>query len=250
MPELTGEQTVQAADRVLHDVGTVWMVHPDTRNRAAEYGYGKLTPFYFAGRGGVLGDVDAGVVIAAMGWWEPGFVRLMWDRGRTVAGARESADNYAKACGAWADDHLAGFPHADRLSELAQQVVDTAEEAGLPLFAGWRAQPRAEGGVARMLQLVHVLREWRGSAHLVATTAVGLRPLEAILTNEGENQARFLGWRDENLPNCDHLKDRHVQAQEITDRLLAAEYERALSPAERAEFAELAGKLGNYALSS
>jgi hypothetical protein len=243
MPELTGEQTVQAADRLLHDIGTVWMIHDDTRARAEEYGYGKHLPFYFAGRGGVLGDVDAGVVIAAMGWWEPGLVRLMWGRGLAVAGAREGARRYATACAAWAEDHLAGFQPADRLASLAERVVGSAEESGLPLFAGWRAEPRVDGGVGRMLQLVHVLREWRGAVHLVATTAVGLAPLEAILANEGPQQARFLGWRDE-LPNCDHLKDRHVQAQEITDELLAAGYERALTPAERAEFAELVRQLG------
>jgi hypothetical protein len=247
MPDMSGEQTVQAVDRVLHDVGTAWMIHADTGRRAEAFGYGKPRTFYFAGRGGALGDVDAEVVIAAFGWWDPGLVRLMWDRGLAVAGARESARRYAQACGAWAEDHLAGFPHADRLSELAERVVGSVEEAGLPLFAGWRAQPRADGGVARMLQLVHVLREWRGAVHLVATTAVGLRPLEAILTNEGEPQARFLGWRDE-LPNCDHLKDRHVRAQEITDQLIAAEYERALDPAERAEFAALVAKLADTVL--
>jgi hypothetical protein len=247
MSELTGEQTVQAADRVLHDVGTAWMIHDDTRRRGEEYGYGKFQPFYFAGRGGVLGDVEADVVIAAFGWWNPNYVRLMWGRGLAVAGARESARRYNQACAAWAEDHLAGFDHADRLSELAERVVDTAEESGLPLFAGWRAEPRADGGVARTLQLVHVLREWRGAVHLVATTAAGLGPLEAILTNEGEQQARFFGWRDE-LPDCGHLKDRHVQAQEITDRLIAAEYERALSPAERAEFADLVARLGEKAL--
>jgi hypothetical protein len=247
MPELTGEQTVQAVDKIVHDVGTVWMIHEDTRARAEEYGYSKLQPFYFAGRGGVLGDVDAGVIIAAFGWWNPGYVRLMWDRGLAVAGARESARRYQKACADWAEDHLAGYPEADRLSELAQKVVDGAEESGLPLFAGWRAQPRAEGGAARMLQLVHVMREWRGAVHLVATTAAGLGPLEAILTNEGASQARFFGWRDD-LPDCDHLKDRQVQAQEITDRLLAAQYERTLTPAERAEFAELVGRLGSAVL--
>ena len=41
MPELTGEETVQAADRVLHDVGTVWMIHDETRARGEEYGYAK-----------------------------------------------------------------------------------------------------------------------------------------------------------------------------------------------------------------
>lgn len=247
MPELTGEQTVQAVDRVLHDVGTVWMIHPETQARAVEYGYEKPRAFYFAGRGGVLGNVDAGVVIAAFGWWEPGLVRLMWGRGLAVASAREGARRYAQACAAWAEDHLAGFPHADRLSALAERVVDTVEESGLPLFAGWRSEARTEGEPGRMLQLVHVLREWRGAVHLVATTAAGLGPLEAILTNEGEQQARFLGWRDD-LPNCDHLKDRHVRAQEITDQLLAAGYEQALTPAERAEFAALVTQLGKTVL--
>jgi hypothetical protein len=243
MAELTAEETVQVADKVLHDVGTVWMIHPDTHARGAAYGYPKPRAFYFAGRGGVLGDVDAGVVIAAMGWWDPGLVRVMWERGLAVASAREGARRYAQACAEWAEEHLSGFADADRLSELAEKVVNGAEEAGLPLFAGWRAEPRAEGGPARMLQLVHVLREWRGSVHLVATTAAGLGPLEAIMTNEGEQQARFLGWRGD-LPDCSHLKDRHDLALEITDRLVAECYDRTLTPAERAEFAELVRQLG------
>ncbi len=247
MAELTAEETVQAADKILHDVGSVWMLHPDTQARGAAHGYPKALAFYFAGRGGVLGDVDAGVVTAAMGWWHPGLVRLMWDRGLAVAGAREGARRYAQACADWAGDHLSGFTQADRLADLAEKVVDGAEEAGLPLFAGWRAEPRAEGGPARLLQLVHVLREWRGAVHLVATTAAGLGPLEAILTNEGEQQARFLGWRDE-LPDCDHLTDRQAQAQEITDRLVAEGYERALTPAERAEFADLVRQLRDAVL--
>jgi hypothetical protein len=247
MAELTAEETVQAADKVLHDVGSVWMLHPDTQARGAAHGYPRPMAFYFAGRGGVLGDVDAGVVTAAMGWFHPGLVRVMWDRGIAVAGAREGARRYAQACADWANEHLTAFADADRLAELAGKVVSGAEESGLPLFAGWRAEPLADGGPARLLQLVHVLREWRGALHLVATTAAGLRPLEAILTNEGEQQARFFGWRDE-LPDCAHLKDRHVQAQQTTDRLVADTYDRALTPSERAEFAGLVRELGDTVL--
>jgi hypothetical protein len=247
MAELTAEQTVQTADQLVHDVGSVWMLHADTQRRGAEHGYPKAMAFYFAGRGGVLGDVDADVITAAMGWFHPGLVRLMWERGLAVAGAREGARRYQQACADWADDHLAGFAPADRLADLAEKVVAGAEESGLPLFAGWRAQPRADRGPARMLQLIHVLREWRGAVHLVATTAAGLTPLEAILTNEGEHQARFFGWRDD-LPDCTHLKDRHELAQETTDRLVADQYERTLTPAERAEFADLVGQLGKIVL--
>ncbi len=242
MAELTAAETVRAADPVIHDVGTVWMMHEDTQARAVEYGYGRLYPFYFAGRGGVLGNVDASVIVAAMGWWHPGLVRKMWDRGLAVASAREGARRYGEACVAWANDHLS-FAAAPRLAELAGKVVAGAEESGLPLFAGWRAQPLSDDPNARLLQLVHVMREWRGAVHLVATTAAGLGPLEAILTNEGEQQARFFGWRDD-LPDVSHLKDRHVTAQETTDRLVADTYERVLTPAERAEFVALVKDLG------
>ncbi|GAB3429079.1 SCO6745 family protein [Actinophytocola sediminis] len=242
MAELTAAQTVQAADHVIHDVGSTWMLHSETVARGVAHGYDKPLPFYFAGRGGVLGDVDADVVVAAMGWWHPGMVRKMWDRGVAVAGAREAARRYFAACAAWGEDHLADFAPAARAAELTGRVVAAAEGAGLPLFAGWRAEPLAQSAPARLLQLLHVMREWRGSVHLVATTAAGLGPLEAILTNEGEQQARFFGWRDD-LPDCTHLKDRHVVAEENTDRLVAGVYERALDPAERAELVELVSQV-------
>lgn len=246
MTELTAQETVQSADKILHDVGSAWMLHPETAARGVAHGYPKHLAFYFTGRGGVLGNVDAEVVTAAMGWWHPGIVRLMWDRGLAVASAKESARRYFQACADWADEHLQGFEQADRFAELAGQVVAGAEGSGLPLFAGWRATPLADGGPARALQLVHVLREWRGAVHLVATTAAGLDPLAAILTNEGEQQARFFGWRDE-LPDCTHLKDRHTQAEDTTNRLIADTYERTLTPAERAEFVDLVRGLGDLA---
>jgi helix-turn-helix protein len=247
MAALTAEETVREADRLVHDIGSVWMLHEETRARGTEFGYPKILPFYFAGRGGVLGDVDASVVIAAMGYWHPDLVRKMWDRGVAVAGAREGARRYNLACAAWANDHLAGFEQADRLADLADRVVAGVEESGLPLFAGWRAETRADAGPAKLLQLIHVMREWRGAVHLVAITAAGLGPLEAILTNEGPQQAAFFGWRGD-LPDCAHLKERHVTAQETTDRLIAEVYERALTAEERAEFVDLVRALGAVVL--
>ncbi len=88
------------------------------------------------------------------------------------------------------------------------------------------------------MQLIHRLREWRGGLHLVATTGAGLSPLEAILTNEGEGQARFFGWNGD-FPDCRHLADRYEDAQQRTDALAAAVYERALTDAERADLAVL-----------
>lgn len=247
MTQLSAADTVVAVDKTIHDVGSAWMLDKETAVRGAELGFDKGLPFYFAGRGGVLGDVDADVICAAMGYWHPGIVRKMWERGVAVAGAQEASRRYMKACEGWAESHLDGLENADRLAELAEKVVRGADVGGLSLFAGWRAAPLADGGPARVLQLVHVLREWRGAMHLVATTAAGLRPLEAILTNEGADQARFFGWRDE-LPDCSHLADRQARAQEMTNLQAAAGYEETLTPEERAEFAERMAALGKRVL--
>jgi hypothetical protein len=238
MSGLSATEAVEQIDHRLHDVGSAFMLHADTMARGQEDGYDNAFAYYFAGRGGVLGDVDASVVIAAMGWFEPGMVRGLWDEGIAVAGAREAARRYGQACAAWGRDHLADAGDVERLAALTGQLVEATEPSGLPLFAGWRAEPRVDDAPGRAMQLIHLLREWRGGLHLVATTAAGLSPLQAILTNEGEGQARFFGWTGD-LPDCSHLKDRFDDAQQRTNALAAAVYERALTDAERAELAVL-----------
>jgi hypothetical protein len=76
---------------------------------------------------------------------------------------------------------------------------------------------------------------------------MGLGPVEAILTTEGEGQARGFGWTGPFL-DCSGLSMRHDEAEAITDQLTGVVYERALSPAERAEFAELVGSVGSRIL--
>jgi hypothetical protein len=238
MSGLSATEAVQETDHRIHDVGSAFMLHPETMARAGEQGYADPFAFYFAGRGGVLGDVDASVVVAAMGWFAPDMVRTLWDEGVTVAGAREGARRYGAACAAWGRDHLTGLDSVERLASLAEQLVAGTEPSGLPLFAGWRAEPLVDDAPGRAMQLIHVLREWRGGLHLVATTAAGLSPLEAILTNEGAAQARFFGWQGD-FPDCRHLQSRFEDAQQRTNTLAAAIYERSLTEAERAELAEL-----------
>ncbi|NKZ07486.1 SCO6745 family protein [Actinomadura latina] len=244
MPELTAAETVRAADAIVHDIGSKWMLDPAVSEHGTELGYGNPFAFYFAGRGGVLGDVDGSVVWAALGFFEPGVVQAMWDEGVAIAGAREAARRYAKAFTAWGEKHL---PDDPRLCELAGRVADAADGSGLPLFCGWRAEPLPESGPGRLVQVLQVLRELRGGLHLVATTSVGLSPLESVLVHEGEGKARFCGWQGD-LPDCAHLKPRRAEAEEITDRLSAKVYERALSPSERAEFAALVEKAGSAVL--
>ncbi|MGH3803618.1 MAG: SCO6745 family protein [Pseudonocardiaceae bacterium] len=232
---------------MVHDVGTSWMISPATAARGTELGYRDRMPFYFAGRGGVLGNVHADVVSAAMGWWEPGLVRANWEEGMAVADARGAARQYGRACAAWGEEHFANID-TDRFVELAERVVATAEGSGVPLFAGWRAEPLVEAGPGRALQLIHLLREWRGGVHLAATTAVGLSPLDAILSNEGPRQAKLFGWGREFKGDYSHLRPHHLRAEEMTNQVTLAGYERAFPPAERDEFADLVTGIGEAVL--
>ena len=236
MPDLSAIDTVRAIADPVHDVGTAIYLSPDVAARAETGGYANPFAFYFAGRGGMLGDVDAEVVAAAFGWFNPDVVSALYAEGRDVHGARGAGERMMEATALWGDDHLAGVD-ADvlaRFVELAERLVDGAEASGLPLFAAWRSRPRASSVPGRAAQLCQILREWRGAVHLVATTAVGLSPLEAILTNEGPGQAAFFGW-PEPFPDCGAISHRHAEAEEITDRLCAVQVERLLSRGERAE---------------
>lgn len=241
MPDLEPLAAVNATSRRIHQLGSNFMIHSETMSRAKEWGWENPFAFYFAGRGGVLGDVDASVVVAAFGWFNPQIVRPLWEEGIAVHGARQAGRRYGEAAALWGRDHLADVMPAEetaRLADLAGRLVHGAEISGLPLFAAWRAEPLVDDPPGRAMQLVHVMREWRGAAHLVATTSVGLSPLEAILTNEGEGQAKFFGWQ-EPFPDCTEKRRLHDRAEELTDQVCARAFETALDPAERAQLVEV-----------
>ena len=236
MTELTGHEVVRATYDPIHDIGTTLYLNPETMGRAKEWGWDNPFAFYFAGRGGVLGDVDAGVVAASMGWFNPDLVASLYTEGIAVERPRQAASRMLESHAIWGRDHFADVG-LDAFVPLADRLVDGAAGGGLPLFVGWREQPRVPDVAGRAAQLFQILREWRGANHLAATTAVGLSPLEAILTNEGEGQARFFGWSDP-FPDVSAIKALHADAEDMTDRLCAAQFEALLSPAERATFAE------------
>jgi hypothetical protein len=212
---------VRSTSEPIHDIGTAIYLSQDVFGLAAEWGWTNPFAFYFAGRGGMLGEVGADVVIAAMGWFEPNAVKAMYGEGAGVAGARTAAVRMAEAHGTWGDKHYADVEGLDGIVSVTEQAVDGLEGSGIPLFAGWRDAERSDTAAGRAAQLMQILREWRGGLHLVATTAVGLSPLEAILTNEGPGQAKFFGW-SEPFPDCAAIKAKHDEAEKMTDELCAA----------------------------
>jgi hypothetical protein len=219
---------VQATSVPIHDIGTAAYLSPDVAGWAAEWGWSNPFAFYFAGRGGMLGEVGADVVTSAFGWFAPSAVQSMYAEGIGVAGASGAAARMAEAHGMWGEKHYGDVDGVREIVAVTEELVDGLEGSAIPLFVGWRDAARAESSAGRAAQLMQILREWRGGIHLVATTAVGLSPLEAILTNEGPGQAKFFGWQ-EPFPEFESIKDKHDEAESITDRLCASALADALS---------------------
>lgn len=134
--------------------------------------------FYHLGRGGVLGDVESTVISSAFGWFNPDLVERVWNsaRKRTGLTPREAGRLYFECAAGFGRRHFDGLD-LQAFCKAASQVNEAADPAGLALYAGISAEPLAADLPARAMQLCTVLREFRGSAHLVAVLATpGIDP--------------------------------------------------------------------------
>jgi hypothetical protein len=234
-------EAVRAAGGPIEQIGRDCMLHPDTFARSEAHGYPHPFAGYFAGRGGVLGDVDWEVIDAVFAVFEPNVTKMFWEQGRAVHGAAEGANLYWGQVADWGREHLADAPGLNRIIELGERVINAAPAAGMPLFCGWRVMPRAADDPARAMQVLFILRELRGSVHLPALISSGIKPMEAHILNKGPEFAAFCGF-PEPFPDCNHLKGRKDEVEEITNQRMAEIVDMALSPAEAEELAELAAR--------
>jgi hypothetical protein len=234
----TTAETVHALAGPVNDLGGRWMLDPEVLGPCRGIGYANGYAYYFAGRGGVLGDVDADVVVSAFGFFEPALVRKMWTTGAAVEGARAAAARYGAACAQWGRTRVAGFTGADRTADLIRHVVDSTDSAGLALFAGWRSEPRPTDVPALAYFLTHVLRELRGSAHVAAVVATGLVLRDAMLVSGGVGNTKQFGW-PEPFPDVSHLVSLRDEAEVLTDTMMTRFFDHALNSDECAELLTL-----------
>ncbi|MFC4128370.1 SCO6745 family protein [Nocardia rhizosphaerae] len=233
--------TATAVKQQVLELGGAFMISREARQFGDATGVPGFHGGYTRGRGGVLGEVDADVVTAAFGFFEPGCVRTAWES--VPLSAAEAAAGYLEACHAFGRRKLTGFADADRLAALLRRVVAAAPAAGLPLFAGWRAMPVPADGPAAVAQLTHVLRELRGGLHLLAVLANGLTPLQAILIagspmSDGPTHAALLGWTGPFEEITDEHRARWAAAEAATNDLIAPCFA-VLDAAEQSELSTL-----------
>ncbi|HAM03374.1 MAG TPA: hypothetical protein DCQ30_14285, partial [Acidimicrobiaceae bacterium] len=123
---------LSAARQTAETTGSVpagFMMDAETYRCGGEMGFQGID-FYFAGRGGVLGEVSGAVVAAALVYFEPSAVVAAWERGRKVASAAGAAEAFASCAAHWALAHLPDGVDYGRLAELEGKVVSAASAAG------------------------------------------------------------------------------------------------------------------------
>lgn len=208
--------------------GTGWLFYftPIAQARAADLGIDVFT-FYFIGRGGVLGDVEWPAVHSAFGYFNPVVIKDSWERGREKVAPRDAGRAFIECSHQFGREKLAEVEGLDALCEAMEAVNESAKlrAEGLALYAAAAAEPLADDLPARTMQLLGVLREYRGSAHLLSVVAAGLRPLEAHYIDRPEMLGLF-GWSESDIPDLgEEHKERLATADDMTDHLVAPAFE-------------------------
>ncbi|NLV57001.1 MAG: hypothetical protein GXY13_15490 [Acidimicrobiales bacterium] len=229
-------EAAAASGDAVQAIASHFMLDMDTYVHGGSLGFDGVD-FYVAGRGGVLGDAPASVVVASFVFWSPGTVTEAWERSAPVMSRAQAAAEFAAVGHRWGDAHLTS--DAGRLADLAGTIVAAASVAGAPLFAGWRDldEPDAGRPGALALHRMNALRELRGALHGAAVLTQGITPVAAVAVRSPYMLGLY-GWPEPH-PDPATVQADWDAAFAATDVALAEAYG-ALDAAERAEFVELA----------
>jgi hypothetical protein len=220
---MTPEELVATACPPIAELGGAFYFVPETVAKGKELGLDGFR-FYFLGRGGVLGDTSASVVRSAFGYFNPGLLAKMWDTARAKLAPTAAADLYWEACADFGRRKLGGVAGLAAFVNAADAVIAAADPSGLTLYAGIRQKPFADDLPGKAMQQIAVLREFRGSAHLVAIRATGLVDYLAHFIKRPDMVEGF-GWKAEDVEavgETDRMKLKEAEA--LTDRIVLPAY--------------------------
>ena len=223
---------------------------PDILARGSALGLDVLG-FYVVGRGGVLGDVEWQVVHSSFGYFDPETIRHAWNAGKEKVSPHDVGRAFLECCQDCGRAKLATVEGLGAFCEAAEAVNEAARVPALALHAAISAKPLPADLPARAMQIVSVLREFRGGAHLLAVAASGLTPKEAhylkcpavhdvpqieLVESHWRNYAdstvtgsaagrpdfwSLFGWTDADVPDVgEEHRRRLAEAEMLTDQIV------------------------------
>jgi hypothetical protein len=212
---------VKAVAGPMGSAGAAFYFDPETVARSKELGLDGFR-FYVLGRGGVLGDVPSSVVESAFGYFHPALIDKMWSSAKERMDPAAAAAEYLECAAALGRRKLSELPSLEGYCQAAEKVIAAVQPAALPLFAATAATPVPEDLPARALHLTAVLRELRGSVHLVAVVAVGLDHVVAHAIRRPNDVEMFGHPEAPDIADADRAKLDAADA--MTDELMAIHY--------------------------
>ena len=195
---MTPDELLAATSATIGALGSAYYFAPETLAVGKELGLDGMR-WYFIGRGGVLGDVEAPVINAAFAYFNPVLVAKMWDSAKAIIGPRDAGRRYHICAADFGRRKFADVAGLEAYNVAAEKVIAAADRDGLSLFAAAAAEPLVEDAPGRAMQLTAVLREFRGSAHLAAVVASGLRAREAHFIRR-PNDVKMFGYDPAEVP--------------------------------------------------
>ena len=137
---VTTDELIAAAAPKLASLGAAFYFDPKTLAVGKELGLDGFR-FYFLGRGGVMGDVEPGVVVSAFGYFNPALVERLWTTGRAKVAPPAAASAYLECCRQFGRDHISGVADLDVFCAAAEAIIAAVDPAGLTLYAGIAGAP-------------------------------------------------------------------------------------------------------------
>ena len=183
---------------------------------------------YFASRGAAFGPVEPAIVTATFFNFNPARVEAALPACWEVASAEKIQQARMRAASNVLQQACPGVNAAmiAEATSLAQAMVDSVGDEGRALAAANRAVALPDDVWAALWQLITVIREWRGDAHVAALTAAPVTAVEALVLHAATGQVPRValqstrGWSDEAWAAAvDSLRQRGLvnAAGEFTD---------------------------------
>lgn len=228
---MNNQELLDAACPLIGDMGAAFYFIPETLAAGKELGLGGME-FYVQGRAGQMGTTDPLAVAAAFGYFSPVLLKSVLDAANAKVDPRVSGAAHMKACAELSRRKLSNVPNLEGLVAILDKVNNAADPDGLALYAAIRTETLADDAAGRLLQLIAILREFRGSAHLISLRVAGVPSKIAHAAKRPDMWKQF-GYAEDDMPEItDAIRAAMAEAERYTDKLVEPAYA-VLSDTER-----------------
>ena len=228
---MNNQELLDAACPLINDMGAAFYFIPETLAVGKAMGLGGME-FYVQGRAGQMGNTEPEAVAAAFGYFKPALLKSVLDAANAKSDPRVTGAAFMNSCATLSRAKLSGVANLEALVAVLDKVNNAADGDGLALYAAINSEKLADDAAGRLLHLIAILREYRGSAHLVALRAVGVNSRTAHYMKRPDMWKQF-GYTEEEAPEItDAVKVARAEAENITDRIVEPAFA-VLSDAER-----------------